>query len=533
MKIYQRTAKGRRAVVSSARKEASEIGIRILKEGGNAVDAAVAVGFALGVAEPSTSGLGGGGFMLIKKAGASEPVFLDFRECAPSDATPALWKLDESGHVIGEENKYGGKAAGVPGEAAGLFYALEHFGTMSAKQVIEPAARLAEEGFAVTRMMQEHFELRAPAFQRFEDGGSIYYRDNRIVEGETCRNPKLGSTLRGLMEYGPCWFYEDAPAKAILKAVRETGGVMSEKDLKDYRPKLRRPVTSSYRGYEIWSAGLPSSGGTHILQSLNILEHFDVGDLRVNSGEYLHLFSEVFKRVYRDRARYMADSDFVPVPVTGLTDKDYAAALASQISMEHAAPITALDPWNYEHHDTTHYSIADAEGNMVAVTKTINNFCGACLMPEDTGFILNDTMDDFSPDPESINCIAPGKKPLSSMSPTIVLHKGAPFAVLGSPGGERIINTVVQVISKLVDHKMSVEEAVSSPRMTENTADRIVYEGRMDPEEIQKAESLGHETEKVLDFDVKMGGVQAVVYGPDGMIYGAADPRRDGETFSL
>ena len=533
MKEYQRTAKGNRAVVSSARAEASEIGISILKAGGNAVDAAVAVGFALGVCEPSTSGLGGGGFMLIKRKEDPEPVFLDFRECAPMAATPALWELDSNGHVLREENKYGGKAAGVPGEAAGLLFALEHYGTLKREQVILPAAKLAEEGFLVTPMMQEHFEMRAPAFLRFQDGGSVYFKENRIQAGETCKNPKLAKTLRSLSEYGTRWFYEGEPAKAILEAMRETGGVMSAEDLKTYRPKVRRPVSSTYRGYEIWSAGLPSSGGTHILQSLNILEHFDVGSLRVNSGEYLHLFSEVFKRVYRDRARYMADSDFVPVPVKGLTDKDYAAAISAQISMDHAAPITALDPWNYEHHDTTHYSIADSDGNMVAVTKTINNFCGACLMPEGTGFILNDTMDDFSPDLKSINCIAPGKKPLSSMSPTIVLREGKPFAVLGSPGGERIINTVVQVISKLADHHMSIEEAVNSPRMTENTSDRIVYEGRMDPEEIRKAESLGHDTEKVLDYDVKMGGVQAVVYGSDGIICGAADPRRDGETFAV
>ncbi|MBQ9420509.1 MAG: gamma-glutamyltransferase [Lachnospiraceae bacterium] len=533
MKHYQRTAEGRRAVVSSARAEASQIGIKILEAGGNAVDAAVAVGFALGVCEPSTSGLGGGGFMLIKMASDPEPVFLDFRECAPMAATPALWQLDEAGHVLHEDNKYGGKAAGVPGEAAGLLYALEHYGTFPKEQVILPAAELAEQGFLVTPMMEEHFTMRAPAFERFRDGGSIYYQENRIMAGETCRNPKLGNTLRGLAEYGTRWFYEDEPARSILKCVRETGGVMTEKDLAIYAPRVRKPVRSSYRGYEILSAGLPSSGGTHILQSLNILEHFDVALLPVNSGAYLHLLSEVFKRVYRDRARYMADSDFVPVPVDGLTDKDYAAALAAQISMDHASPVTALDPWNYEHHDTTHYSIADADGNMVAVTKTINNFCGACLMPDDTGFILNDTMDDFSPDSESINCIAPGKKPLSSMSPTIVLRDGKPYAVLGSPGGERIINTVVQVISKLVDHGMSVEEAVASPRMTENTSDRIVYEGRMDPVEIRKAESLGHCTEKVLDFDVKMGGVQAVVYGEDGTIRGSADPRRDGETFAI
>ena len=237
--------------------------------------------------------------------------------------------------------------------------------------------------------------------------------------------------------------------------------------------------------------------------------------------------------MYRDRARFMADSDFVPVPVKGLTDKAYAAGLAGQISPVRVLPVDPLDPWKYEHHDTTHYSIADAKGNMVAVTKTINNFCGACLMPEGTGFILNDTMDDFSPDPANINSIAPGKKPLSSMSPTIILREGKPFAVLGSPGGERIINTIVQVVSKLIDHRMSVEEAVNSPRMTENTADRIVYEGRMDPLEIGKAEAMGHSTEKVLDYDVKMGGVQAVLYGEDGMICGAADPRRDGETFSV
>jgi len=519
---------GTQAVVSSARIEASRIGIDILKKGGNVVDAAVAVGFALGVCEPSTSGLGGGGFMLLRLADQTEPVFLDFRETAPRKASENMWRRNPAGRVADHENAIGGKSIGVPGEAAGLFYALHHYGTMDKASVINPAAELADSGFTVTPMMESHFKKGEPFLKKYEGSRRVYSDENIIRAGRICRNPELAAVLRSLASHPDDWFYTGELADRMIADIRKDGGVMTKEDLEHFVPVLRAPVQGTYRGYRIYSSNLPSSGGTHIIQMLNILENFEVGALKVNSAEYLHLFSEAFKKVYADRAGYMADADFYEVPVRGLTDKAYARHIAAGISLERCSPVSVEDPWQYEHPDTTHYSIGDSRGNLVSVTKTINHFCGSCLVPEGTGFLLNDTLADFSTAAGDINAVAPLKKPLSTMSPTIILKDGKPFAVLGSPGGERIICTMVQVISKLIDHGMDIAEAIASPRMTENTKNKIVYESRMAPAEISRAEQLGHRMEQVLPYDIKMGGMQGVVYLPDGTMEGSADPRRDG-----
>ncbi len=520
---------GAHAVVSTARIEASKIGLEILKKGGNAVDAAVAVGFALGVCEPSTSGLGGGGFMMIKESGKEEPLLLDFREYAPRKATRDMWQLDENGKPRDRQHAIGGKSVAVPGEVAGLLTALRNYGTMSKEDVILPAAELAERGIVVTEMMEEHFKKNAPSLMKYPGSRQLYFEQNTVAEGKIFKNPALAATLRQIAREPDDWFYKGEMARRIVDAMKESGGIMDEEDMADYKPVIRPTVSGTYRGYKIYSSGLPSSGGTHIIQTLNMLENFDVGAMKVNSPEYLHLLSEVFKKVYADRAKYMADSDFYPVPVKGLTDKRYAKLLSDDISLDGCGVSTAGDPWVYEHDDTTHYSIGDGDGNMVAVTKTINHFCGSCVVPEGTGFLLNDTMADFSVMPDNINSVEAHKKPLSTMSPTVILKDDKPFAIVGSPGGERIICNVAQVITKLIDHHMGIDEAIDSARMTENTKCKVVVEGRIGSDVVAELEKLGHLTETVLDYDVKMGGVQGVLYMPDGTIEGSADPRRDGE----
>lgn len=515
---YNSKVKGNNAVVSSARKEASEIGIEILKMGGNAIDAAVAIGFALGVCEPSASGLGGGGFMMLKNKNLSMPIVIDFREIAPKSAHADMWKIDLNGEVVDNEDSIGGKSVCVPGEVAGLIYALENYGTMTLEEVMKPAIKLAESGFVVTEMMYNHFKekpVRGNAYNNLELGG-IY------------KNPHLADTLRLISKNGKKVFYETEIAEKIIDAINSDNGLITKEDLKNFDVRIKKPVEGEYRGYKIYSCPLPSSGGTHIIQLLNILENFNISSMNVNSAEYIHLFSEIMKSTYSDRAKYMADDTFCNVPVSGLISKDYAVEISQKINLERCGQIYVIDPWNYEHADTTHYSVGDSE-SVVAVTKTINHFCGSRIMPEKTGFILNDTMADFSPDNLSVNAPGPYKKPLSTMSPTIIMKDDKPFACLGSPGGEKIICIVAQVISKLIDHNMSIDEAIASPRFSDNLENIIMYEERIDENVIKELEKMGHDTKKLSCYDIKMGGVQGIVYLENLEIEGAADPRRDGK----
>ena len=315
--------------------------------------------------------------------------------------------------------------------------------------------------------------------------------------------------------------------------MKKDGGVLSHQDLENFTVRVLEPVRCTYRGYEIISSPPPSSGGTHVAQILNVLENFDVSALEVNSVEYLHLMSEVFKMCYADRAAYMGDPNFVKVPLEGLLSKDYAKELAARFDPEKAQKPAAGDPWKHESISTTHFSIADREGNLVAVTRTINHFFGSCVVPEGTGFLLNDEMEDFTLDPDSKNAVAGGKVPLSCMSPTFILKDGKPFAVLGSPGGIRIISSVVQVISKLIDHGMSLEDAVNSPRIGDDQTDLIIYETRIPANTIQQLEAMGHPVKAYDDWHRIMGSVNGCVVLENGIIAGAADPRRDGLAMGL
>ncbi|MEG2123975.1 MAG: gamma-glutamyltransferase [Clostridium sp.] len=533
IKRDDRDGNGENGVVSTGKYEASKIGAEIIKNGGNAVDAAVAVAFALGVCEPQSSGLGGGGFMMIHTAKTGENVFVDFREPAPEKATPGMWPMDAAGEV--DKSKWeGGPSVGVPGEVKGMLHALEEYGTMSREQVMNPAIEMAENGFKVSAVMNRDMMEKFEKLTTYEDLGKIYLKDGYPYSvGDTLKNPDLAKTLTMIRDKGADAFYKGEVAEAMVKAVTETGGILTMNDLANYDVKLRTPVSGNYRGYEILSSPPPSSGGTTIVEILNILENFDVASMEHNSVEHLHVLTEAMKMAYKDRGFFAADTDFIEVPLTGMASKEYAKELASQIDLTKAGTFEHGDAWSYESPQTTHYSIMDKEGNIVAVTKTINYVFGSGVVPEGYGFIMNDEMDDFDAETGTANEVQPGKRPMSSMSPTIVLKDGKPVMTIGAPGSQRIISGIVQVISNVLDFNMDIQDAISSPRIHAGsdwvTSDEtIMIETRIDKSVIDGLKALGHpvlETGDWMDYPC----VQAVVMLPDGTLRGGADPRRDGK----
>ncbi|MEF9954605.1 MAG: gamma-glutamyltransferase [Clostridium sp.] len=533
IKRDDRDGNGKNGVVSTGKYEASKIGAEIIKNGGNAVDAAVAVAFALGVCEPQSSGLGGGGFMMIHTAKTGENVFVDFREPAPEKAAPGMWPMDAAGEV--DKSKWeGGPSVGVPGEVKGMLHALEEYGTMSREQVMNPAIEMAENGFKVSAVMNRDMMEKFEKLTTYEDLGKIYLKDGYPYSvGDTLKNPDLAKTLTMIRDKGADAFYKGEVAEAMVKAVTETGGILTMDDLANYDVKLRTPVSGNYRGYEILSSPPPSSGGTTIVEILNILENFDIASMEHNSVEHLHVLTEAMKMAYKDRGFFAADTDFIEVPLTGMASKEYAKELASQIDLTKAGTFEHGDAWSYESPQTTHYSIMDKEGNIVAVTKTINYVFGSGVVPEGYGFIMNDEMDDFDAETGTANEVQPGKRPMSSMSPTIVLKDGKPVMTIGAPGSQRIISGIVQVISNVLDFDMDIQDAISSPRIHAGsdwvTSDEtIMIETRIDKSVIDGLKALGHpvlETGDWMDYPC----VQAVVMLPDGTLRGGADPRRDGK----
>lgn len=524
---------GENAVVSSGKYEASQAGLEIIEAGGNAVDAAIATGFALCVVEPNATGIAGGGCMLIRtKEGKN--VYIDFRETAPSAANPYMWNLDSKGKVINDENKSGGKSVAVPGQVAGLIYAFEKYGSgnLTLEEVMTPAINLAQNGFYVTPTLQGDMKSVEDMMDRYSNLETLILNaeGSYYNVGDLYKNEELASTLKIISRDGKEGFYEGDMAQSIVDTAKKYGGIITLEDLANYKVEELNPIQGNYRGKTIISSPLPSSGGTHVIQSLNILENFDISNYGVYSPERYHLLSETFKMVYEDRAKYMGDPEYVNVPTTGLLSKDYAKSLADKIDMNYSQKYTADDPWIYEHEDTTHYSVADKEGNMVAVTQTINWTFGSGLVVGDYGFVLNNEISDFSPESDSPNCVDSGKKPLSSMSPTIVLNEdNTPLMVVGSPGGSRIIPTITQIISNVIDYDMDIQEAIDIYRMYDNTKDKVVYEDGISDETIKKLQSMGHKIEQYEEgYNKHFGGVQGVQY-KNGELIGGADSRRDGK----
>ncbi|WP_201585414.1 gamma-glutamyltransferase [Psychrobacter sp. HII-4] len=514
---------------------ASDIGLQILKDGGNAVDAGVAVGFALAVTLPRAGNIGGGGFMMIYDAEQGETVALDYREKAPSSASRDMY-LDEDGNAVSDLSRFHGLAVGVPGTVAGLLKALEDHGTMSREQVMAPAIALAEDGIEVTAGLSESLEALSDRLQKWPSTKKVFFKPDGSAyqPGERLYQPELARSLKLIATQGADGFYKGETARSIVKAVNDAGGNMSLQDLANYEAIARTPVTGDYRGYEIVSMPPPSSGGIHIVQILNILEGYPLKDYGHNSAQTIHLMSEAMQLAYADRAEYLGDSDFIDVPASGLTSQAYADHLRTLIDPNKATPastIKANNPLPYESDQTTHFSIVDKDGNAIANTYTLNFSYGTGLVADGTGILLNNEMDDFSAKPGTpngygllggeANSVEANKRPLSSMSPTLVFKDDKPYIVTGSPGGSRIITTVTQIISNVIDHDMNIAEATHAPRIHDQwLPDEIRVEKALNIDTVKKLESMGH----TVSPKAAMGSTQSIMITPNG-VYGSSDPR--------
>ncbi len=508
-------------MVVSAHELASRAGVEIMQGGGNAIDAAVATGFALAVVHSPAGNLGGGGFMLVRMSDGKVH-FLDYREKAPSAATADMY-LDAQGNVVEDASVIGYKAIGVPGSVAGMVYAEQKYGKLTLKQVMAPAIRLAREGYALTWREARDFQ-DDKHLGKFAESRRIFQRDGNYYQaGEIFRQPDLARTLERIAAK-PDDFYHGALARELAAAMQKGGGLITADDLAHYEVKEREPVRGTYRGYEIISAPPPSSGGTVLIESLNILEGYDLAGLGDRSAQSIHFTTEAFRRAFFDRAEFLGDPDFSKIPVAQLIDKKYGAAWRESIDADHATvskelkrpaifneleQYAAAHPQPLAHHEsphTTHYSVVDAEGNAVAVTTTINDWFGSRVTAEGLGFLLNDEMDDFSAKPGvpnsdgliqgAANAIGPGKRPLSSMTPTIVVRDGRTFLVLGSPGSSKIITTVANVLMGVVDYGMNIQEAVNAPRFHNQwLPDVLNVERWFSPDTVQALRKMGYNVE--------------------------------------
>jgi len=514
---------------------ASEVARDVLAEGGNAVDAAVVAGFALAVTQPRSGNIGGGGFMLISDETSDEVIAIDYREMAPAAAFEAMFQ-DENGDAVTERSRFTHLAAGVPGTVAGLALALEEYGTLSLAEALEPAIRLAEDGFAVPPRFVQGLQETRERFEPWDASMAKFFKeDGSAYEvGDIFKQPDLAATLRRIAEQGAREFYEGETAELIVAEMERHDGLITMEDMASYAPIIREPSHGTYRGYDIYAMSPPSSGGAHIVQMLNILEEYPIGELGFGSAESMHLMAEAMKRAYADRSEFLGDTDFVDVPLAGITSKEYAAELRSQIG-DQATPSADIAPGNpndYESNETTHFSIVDDGGLAVSNTYTINFSYGSGIVVDGAGFLLNNEMDDFSAKPGvpnaygliggEANKVEPGKRMLSSMTPTIVKQDGKNFLVTGSPGGSRIITTTLQVLMNVIDHDMNIQSAVSAPRMHHQwLPDEIRVEAGFSPDTLNLLEERGH----TVSQQSAMGAAQSIMV-KDGMFFGGADPRR-------
>ena len=512
-----RPVRAQHAMVVTVHAIASQVGVDILQAGGNAVDAAVAVGFALAVVHSPAGNIGGGGFMLIRMADGKTH-FLDYREKAPAAATRDMF-LDAQGNVIEGASEIGYKSIGVPGSVAGMVYAEKKYGKLSLKKVIAPAIKLARDGFPLT--WGEAADLHDQYLAKFAESHRDFQRDgNYYKPGEIFRQPDLARTLERIADK-PDDFYHGALARELAAAMQKGGGLITVDDLAHYEVKEREPVRGSYRGYDVISAPPPSSGGIVLIESLNILEGYDLTQMQSRSSESVHYTVEAFRRAFFDRAEFLGDPDFSKIPVSQLIDKKYAAAWRESIDPVHASPskelkrpavFNELEQYAAAHppaaappesNHTTHYSVIDADGNAVAVTTTINDWFGSRVTADGLGFLLNDEMDDFSAKPGApnadgliqgpANAIGPGKRPLSSMTPTIVVHDGKTVMVLGSPGSSKIITTVANVLMGVVDYGMNLREAVDAPRFHQQWLPDVVnVEKYFSPDALNALRKMGY-----------------------------------------
>jgi len=525
------------AVVVTTDSVASEIGARIMERGGNAIDAAVAVSLALAVVNPQAGNIGGGGFMVVRMADGTAAA-LDYREKAPLAATRDMF-LDGDGNVT-DKSMVGHLAAGVPGSVMGLWEAHRRFGTLPWAELVEPAASLAD-GFEVHPRFRRNITGSLEGLRRFATTAATYLPGGRIVElGETFRQPELAATLRRIRDQGPEGFYAGETADLIVAEMERGGGLITHQDLDEYRAVWRDPIEFTYRGHTILSMPPSSSGGATMAEMANMIEPYDLGGLPWHSAEMVHLLAETWKRSYADRNAYLADADFVDIPLQRMTSKAYAAERGADIS-ETATPSTDIGPGlgaPAEGENTTHLSVVDADGNAVAVTTTLNSFFGSKVTVAGAGFVLNNEMDDFTAKPGTPNqyglvqgannAVGPGKRMLSAMTPTVVLNPaGDLFFVTGTSGGATIITTVFQTIVNVIDYGMNVVQAVNAPRIHhQHLPDQIRFEqGGLPPAVVSDLEARGH---IMSERGGVSGDVQAIMVMPDGTLEAAADPRRGG-----
>ncbi len=535
---------GENGMVVSTSQQASQAGIDILKKGGNAIDAAVAVGFALAVTSPSNGNLGGGGF-LVASFSNGKAFTLDHREKAPSNSYRDMF-LDDSGTVIPGMSLYSRAGSGVPGTVDGLIRILKDHGSgkISIREVLSPAIRLAEKGFLLSHYEARQFNAYKAFFERNDAAADIFIRkDKRPWKGkDRFIQRDLSKTLKRIAKHGRDGFYTGPVAKMIVEEMKRGNGLISTDDLSNYSSKYREPVTGFYKGYEVISMGPPSSGGALLVNMLNMLELYEKDSLEWNSSDYVHILTEIERRAYADRAEHMGDPDYWDVPLEMFKSKEYAEIRTADIDINKASPsdeVYAGDPAGYESPETTHYSVVDQWGNAVSVTTTINLGYGNGCVVKGAGFFLNNEMDDFSSKPgvpnvfglvgNEANAIEPNKRPLSSMTPTIILKNNKPFLVIGSPGGSTIITTVMQTILNVVDYDMDIKEAVCAARFhSQWLPDVIQIEPRgLAKDVIRNLELRGH---KIVPRGGYIGESNCIMIGEDG-IYGGGDCR--GETSAI
>lgn len=529
---------GRKGMVVSQKRMASEVGADILRQGGNAVDAAVAVGFALSVVLPRAGNLAGGGFMLVHLADNNKTIAIDYRETAPAAAYKDLF-LDQYGYPIVNKSLKTLAASGVPGTVAGLHYALKNYGSMSWAEVIKPAEKLARKGIVVDDDMARFFNKEQLFLSASPETCRVFLKENcqPYQAGDTWVQEDLANSFAYLREHGKAGFYHGDIAKKMVAAMEKGGGLITAQDLADYKVNEMAPIRGTYRGYEILTMPPPSSGGVHLIQMLNMLETLDLEGIEQGSSAMIHLQTEIFKRVYADRSTFLGDPAFVDVPSQGLTSKQYAQALSKNIKRNKITPsadIKAGEPSKYESPDTTHFSVMDAAGNVVSSTYTLNHNYGNGITIPGTGILLNNTMDDFSAkagSPNSYgliggkaNAIEANKRPLSSMTPTIVLKNGEPYLATGTPGGSKIITSVFQQLVNVLYYEMNIAEATNAPRVHHQWQPDILYVERNIPADtVDNLKAQGY----TVDVSSSLGSLQSIMKY-NGVFLGAADPRRPG-----
>ena len=537
---WRKPVKAKHGMVVSAESLATLAGVEVLKKGGNAIDAAVAVGFTLAVTFPEAGNIGGGGFMLIRLANG-RCTMVDFREKAPGKATRTMY-LDSAGHFLPTKSEYGPLAAGVPGSVAGLLFALEKFGTMNRQAVLNRPIEIAEQGLIMSERLAEGLRETVEEFAAYPSSMKIFTKNGvPFQEGELFRQPELAYTLREIRTHGRDGFYKGDIAGKIVAEMQRGGGIMTEEDLANYTAIEREPLRGTYRGYDVITASPPSAGGVVLLQMLNVLEQFDLKSKGHNSSQTIHLFAAAAQRAYADRSEFLGDPDFVKIPLKALISKEYASARRKSIDTLHGVASTTLHPGTareLNHHQTTHFCVADKFGNVVSVTTTVNGLYGCKTVVDGAGFFLNNEMDDFAAKPGvpnmfglmggDANAIEPNKRMLSSMTPTIVLKGGKPLLTVGARGGSRITTAVATILLNVIDFGMNIQDAVDMPRIHHQwLPDKIFYETNSVSQDVMhNLQHMGYALEHTRVHNAR---AEALMIDPvTGLFLGAPDPREEG-----